>query len=205
MDLRNVKSARKMLIGLGWLLPVPCSQIAMNRWGLEVMVNLQWSKTAARTETPPLPAQDRSKNPPLLNRELSSRGSTNQKLPRAPGVQGQISEGNAPRLQHVTLDDLRDPGRLAKLYEQATRAGLLAETVATRLQWFAAAEHALAVGKRNPCGLFTSVWRRRLWHHITQADEDIARATLKMLDFGEGAWLARRVPGGDSPDATLAA
>ena len=72
---------------------------------------------------------------------------------------------------------------------QAEDWGMVRHSRASRLRWFAAAEHALAAGERNPCGLFVAVYRRGLWHHITQAQEDVARAKLRLLDFGEESRL----------------
>jgi hypothetical protein len=43
----------------------------------------------------------------------------------------------------------------------------------------AAAEHALAVGKANPPGLFVHLVRGRLWRYLRVEDEDRANATLK--------------------------
>jgi len=85
----------------------------------------------------------------------------------------------------------RDPLRLDKLYGQAVETGRLPHSEFNRLQWFAAAEHAVVVGKQNPCGLFVSLYRQKLWHHITHEQEDNARAKLKMLDYGE----VSRLPG----------
>lgn len=48
-----------------------------------------------------------------------------------------------------------------------------------------------AVGSSNPCGLFVSLCRNRLWQHITHEDEDNARAKLKMLDYGEEVHVLR--------------
>jgi hypothetical protein len=57
------------------------------------------------------------------------------------------------------------------------------------LLWFAAAEHAVAAGKQNPCGLFVAIYRKKLWSYITQEQEDHARVKLKKLDFGEESRL----------------
>jgi hypothetical protein len=53
----------------------------------------------------------------------------------------------------------------------------------------AAAEHALAVGKANPCGLFAYLIRVKLWRYLTQADEDRASAWLKAHRRGPAASL----------------
>ena len=37
----------------------------------------------------------------------------------------------------------------------------------------------MAVGKTNPCGLFITLIRNKLWRYITQADEERARKNLK--------------------------
>ena len=65
-----------------------------------------------------------------------------------------------------------------------------------RLNFFAAAEHARAVGTRNSCGLFATIVRRGLWQYITLADEDAARAKLQSLI--ENGWPHERV---DTPVA----
>lgn len=83
-----------------------------------------------------------------------------------------------PSLRHVIIDDLRDPHRLAALYDQAVSAGLVTRCEADRLNFFAAAARARAKGTSNPCGLFMALVRQRLWAYMTQADEDAARAQL---------------------------
>jgi len=192
LDLRNVKAARKQLIQLGWILPGNESQISLNRWGLPVVINLQWEDTKRTEElkTPPLEGQNEAKTPPLIDRELSySKRSINQKTQRSTGVKNKQKVVPTPNLKHIALEDLRDSARLDLLYREATQAGSLRHSEFNRLQWFAAAEHALAVGKQNPCGLFAAIYRQKLWRHITHDQEDIARAKLKRLDFGEESHL----------------
>lgn len=94
-------------------------------------------------------------------------------------------------MRHITLEDLRDSERLDQLYEEATEAGILPQSDYDRLTWFAAAERALCEGKQNACGLFVAIYRKGLWSYVTHEQEDIARAKLKRLDFGEET----RLPG----------
>ncbi len=98
-------------------------------------------------------------------------------------------------LAHHSAEDLRDPVRLDQLYREATEAGSLPCSQSSRLNWFAMAEHAMAVGKQNACGLFVALYRRKLWKYITQKQEDHARATLKKLDFGEESHLPGQMCG----------
>jgi hypothetical protein len=105
------------------------------------------------------------------------------------GVEREARKRERPTLKRTCLEDLREAGRLDCLYRQATDAGMVRASAANRLQWFAAAEHAIEAAERNPCGLFVALYRQGLWHHITQAQEDLARRKLKKLDFGEESRL----------------
>jgi hypothetical protein len=44
IGLRRVKQARQELIALGWLIPLPSRQWALNRWGALIRINLDWSR-----------------------------------------------------------------------------------------------------------------------------------------------------------------
>ena len=140
----------------------------------------------------PLPlAHNQAKVPPPIINNKPLSGSNNQKPQRASGVKNKPKNIPASSLKHIALEDLHDSARLDLLYREATEAGILKHSEFNRLQWFAAAEHALAVGKQNHCGLFAAIYRQKLWRHITHEQEDHARAKLKMLDFGEES----RLPG----------
>jgi len=190
VDVRNVKAARKTLTESGWLVPGEASQTCLNRWGLPVIINLSWGAGAhGDEESPPRKEDSASKSPPPnINKELSSR-SMNQKLTRRAGGEKEVKKAGSPTLKRIAPEDLTEPIRLDRLYEEAAGCGIVPRSCASRLQWFAAAEHALAAGDRNPCGLFAAMYRRGLWQHITQAQEDLARVKLKKLDFGEESWL----------------
>lgn len=186
LNSRNVKRERKRLTEIGWLLLCESSQHQLNRWGMALIVNLQWLNNRENKKVPPPKTKNDTKvPPPIKNKKLSYKRNINQKPLRKSGVQNRTGFDSMPTLGHITLEDLRDPERLDKLYREATEAGILPHSQFNRLQWFAAAERALVVGKQNPCGLFAAIYRQKLWHHITHEQEDIARVKLKMLDFGE--------------------
>jgi hypothetical protein len=44
VGLRRVKEARQELIAMGWLIPLPSTQWALNRWGAVIRINLDWSR-----------------------------------------------------------------------------------------------------------------------------------------------------------------
>ncbi len=189
LDFRNCKAAKKQLVQLGWIIPCEEHQTAMNRWGQPVIINLQWDETHIDAKTPPQSQKKSAKTPPPINNQQPLSRSINQKTQRVTGIQNQIPFYSRPCIEHVTIEDLRNPARLDQLYQQATEAGSLPHSESNRLAWFAAAERALSTGKNNPCGLFVSLYRQKLWHHITQEQEDHARAKLKKLDFDEDSHL----------------
>lgn len=193
LDLRNVKASRKQLIRLGWIVPCDANQTSLNRWGLPVVINLHWEYSEKRKDvkSPPPVEHSGSQPPPLCIYKQPLTGSNNQKLETASGVQNRTRSEKKESLKNITLEDLRKPERLERLFRWAVAAGSVLFSESSRLAWFSAAEHALQVGKQNPCGLFVALYRRRLWHHINQEQEDRARVKLKMLDFGQDS----RLPG----------
>jgi len=189
VDVRNVKAVRKEVIDQGWLRPLSSSQMSLNRWGKAVIVNLNHSfrSMGPQAQSPPRLSSSRSKSSPLYNnRKLSTRFGNHKLLQsRKPGAQMGEKKKKQPYLKRLLPDDLQNPARLNALYGQATETGILPAIPATRLQWFAAAERALERGTRNPCGLFVSIFQKKLWHHITDTQEDAARVKLAKLDYGE--------------------
>jgi hypothetical protein len=188
VNVRNVKAARKHLVGMGWLVPVSTRQTCLNRFGQRVRVNLEWSRndiSAKPKRSPPRPLSTTGSPPPYKDKKLSSRIYMNQKPGNgAPGVSEKRGRGAEPTLHHVVAEDLADVGRLSALHRQAIEAGLISQSECDRLRLFAAAEHAKAIGTKNPCGLFATIVRRRLWAFITQDDEDAAVRTLKRSESG---------------------
>ena len=61
---------------------------------------------------------------------------------------------------------------------------LVTDSEGDRLKFVAAAEHARVIGTKNPCGLFVRLVRGKLWHFLTQGDEDAASLRLKRHLFG---------------------
>jgi len=88
-----------------------------------------------------------------------------------------------PTLRDVTLEDLRDVGRVLALGEQARARGWVTGSEADRLHVVAAAVHARRVG-RDACRLFVALLRDRRWEVITQEDEDTAQWRLRDYLYG---------------------
>ena len=90
-----------------------------------------------------------------------------------------------PTLHHITLADLRDTTRVLRLYTQAIAAQLVQQTEAERLLFVALAQHVLARQPKNPGGLFMHLLTHRLFHVITQAEEEAAQQRLKRVLYGD--------------------
>ena len=89
-----------------------------------------------------------------------------------------------PTLRNVTSEDLKDTGRLLELYRQAVAEGLVTSSERDRLRFVAAAEHAQVIGTRNAPGLFIRLVKGKLFHFLTQDDEDAANTRIKRHLFG---------------------
>lgn len=85
----------------------------------------------------------------------------------------------APRLQHVTLPDLKDTARLLALYAQSVQAKLIGPSEAERLTFVGLAQHVLAQHPENAGGLFRYLLTHRCFHFVTQEEEDAAQQRLK--------------------------
>lgn len=77
-----------------------------------------------------------------------------------------------PTLRDVRMEDLRDTRRLLALYDQAVKSGLIRDSEHMRIEFMSLAEHALAEGTTNPCGLFVYLVRNKRFDAITLRDED---------------------------------
>jgi hypothetical protein len=94
----------------------------------------------------------------------------------------------------VVPEDLADTGRLLELYAQAVAQGLVAASEWGRLRFVAAAEHARAIGTKNPSGLFASLVRAGTLHFATEGDETAASVRLRRHLYG-GASPGRSAAG----------
>ncbi len=186
-----MKAARKRLVALGWLTALPAPQWYKNRFGNRVEVNQHWvgpssvSATHHQASTTRLPRRlalsTTRTPPPVPDKKLLTEYKNQKPAFRGPAGawSGRRRQGRtAPTLANVSREDLRNIERLLKLFDLAVEQRLLKASEHARLQFVAAAEHALAIGTRNPPGLFAQLVRKGLWRFINQADEDRARRRM---------------------------
>lgn len=182
VDERNVKAARGRLERMGVLARRPASQTAMNRWGIPAAFNLLWDG-GDRSETPPPNTLSTIQTPPPRETGNSSFGRSENQKPGAPDPIGvRKRTGRGPSLARVLVADLRAPHRLLVLLRQARGRGYVGESEADRLAFFAAAERALRLGRRNAPGFFATMVRKGLWHHVSLADESKASQRFREID-----------------------
>jgi len=191
---RNVKRARSWVKDAGWLRNVSTPAAHVNAFGARVEINLDWSAgfptaVAENAKTPPRNTPHDTKTPPLVHKHKLLSGSENPSPPatQRTGACTQAVQQPPPDLRHIEAHDLGDPIRLNGLFAQAVRQKLVRGSLSDRLRFFAAAEHALRVGRRNPCGLFAAIVRRGLWAYISQVDEDRAATQLRLAERRKGA------------------
>jgi hypothetical protein len=218
IDLRNVKASRKFLTETLHLLEcVPLPQSLQNRYGQKIIINLLWHGAAvdksmhARSGLPPPPPQTDTGLPPLKEHRKPLRELKHQK-PASRGQGAGVLEGKGeeiPTLRHIVPDDLTDTARLLRLFDEARSKGLIGGSESDQLTFVATAERARLRAIRNAPGFFAELVRRRLWHFVTQDDEDRAHERLRQHFYGrrgEGRPPARcRPEGALSRDALFVA
>jgi len=175
---RAARSARAELIRLGWISRDTGSfQRKLNRDGAYFLINKAWGRVA-REFAPPRAERSRGFAPPLKRLETPS-DNKNQKLMKRDGSGFcEKVRGGRPRLRNILPEDIRKPGRLRELFEQAIRAGWIERSEANLLNFAGAAVRAnRAAG--DSVRIFVGIVRKRLWHHISHEDEERGRAVLK--------------------------
>ena len=117
----------------------------------------------------------RDKKPYYVNRNQKPQVSPK---PRSGVLMKQTGEGE-PNIRNVSFEDLLSFSRTETLYRQACRIGLLNQSEASKLNFIAAAVHAKNIKEGDPVRVFMSIIRRGLFHHVTQAEEERARAAIR--------------------------
>jgi hypothetical protein len=131
----------------------------------------------------PPPSEKCSKIAPPYRDKKPSKELRNQKAQASASNQSgvfskQIGQERKPNLFDVQLEDLQSFDRTEALYEQAVKTKLIQNSESNFLNWIAAAVRAKSCESRDPVRVFVGIVRKKLWHHITQADEERARVGI---------------------------
>jgi len=175
--IRAVKEARARLLKLGVLRSVAADQLRLNRLGSPQVVSLDWG-----SEPAPRHRQSTTESaPPKKHKELSSRRVDHQEPARAAVPAGARTRAKEPDLNNITVEDLKDPWRLAALFKQARLRGWVRRTEADVLNFLAVADFAASSGAHNAPGLFVWAVRGNNWDRIRLVNEDAARVLMRRL------------------------
>lgn len=160
------------------------------------------SFSTTRVSTPNTGFGSRLSTPIKTN--ASSKEELKNHKPRSARPNGVCTEQGGelpkPNLRKVIKQDLSSIPRLLQLFEQARAHGLMQNGHLHQLNFIAAAEHARVRGSNNPPGLFMHVVRKKLWHFITEADEDAVRAKLSQHLYGFSGMEPPRAPAPSEDD-----
>jgi hypothetical protein len=170
LSMRSVRAARADMVRLGLIgRDRASSQWKLNRTGAYFSWNLAWS---GASRVAPRRAAPASHPAPLIERPETPNGSRRDQKPAGSGVL------RKPDIRSVREEDLRRLDTLDELYRQAVRARILDGTESEVLNFVGAAVRAITSEVRAPERVFMGIVRRRLWGHVTQAQEARARAGL---------------------------
>lgn len=172
---RSVHSARNWLVRAGFLTQEVVHQLVMNRWGGKFSVRLL-QPVSAGAKSIAQSAKGKSA-PPSFNRSKILQYQENNKPAYA--ASGVCTENlPEPTIRSIRPEDLRQMPRLEKLYRQATEAGWIPNCEAGIRNFVCAALRATRAGGRVGA-VFVGIVRKKLWHHVTQEQEDRAMRVLK--------------------------
>lgn len=173
---RAVKDARTRLVELGVFRLLRADQIRLNRFGRPLVICLRWLSESAHRS-----AQSTTDSAPLRDHKKLSTRVDHQKPAQATDAAGARTRANEPNLNDVTVEDLKDPWRVAALFKQARKRGWVRRCRADILAVYSAAVHSLRIGTLNPPGLFRSIVEHRAWMYLSNADDDRAQQMLRRL------------------------
>ncbi|MDL5047330.1 hypothetical protein QQ054_15025 [Oscillatoria amoena NRMC-F 0135] len=193
---RSVHAARKWLMRVGFLSQEVVHQLVMNRWGAKFVVRLTQRLTpraekprrSGRSQsvygTPVVGATARADGagtesaPPSLNRSLKVLHNQINNKPAFAASGVCTADLPEPTLRSIRPEDLRQMPRLEKLYRQAVQAAWVEPCEAGLRNFVCAALRATRAGGRVGA-IFVGIVRNRLWHHVTQEQEDRAMKVLR--------------------------
>lgn len=192
---RTVKRAAAVVKSMSWVSCMYTRSRWTQRYGPVVQVNVAWQYSSI--ESPPRETPISTESPPPIRKQelLSDTRNQEPRRRRASGSCGRVARDSGA-LMCLEVEELREPVRLQQRFQATVAAGVVEPGAASELRFFAAAEHALRVAERNPCGLFVSTLVHHRWGFITQWDEDRARERLRhrssVAEVGAGHQPERR-------------
>jgi hypothetical protein len=89
-----------------------------------------------------------------------------------------------PILNNIVIEDLQSFYRTEELYFQAIKANWINDSENNFLNFLAAAVRAKTLKSGDPVRVFVGIVKKKYFMHITQAEEERARAAIKKFRYG---------------------
>jgi hypothetical protein len=209
ISLRSAQNLRSWLILQGWLKPDTKShQLKLNRTGAYCEFDLEKIGTVATPDNleesadfaypPPKKNTDFAypiyKNYNLLPTEEDYKNHNGGSDEPKPKESSGVCKQTKPKIKNIKLPDLVCPIRLELLYRDAIETRLITDSVSSRLNFIATTIRSLTLGragKGDTVRIFAGIIRRKLFHVISQHQEEQARAFIRehygdISQFGAG-------------------
>lgn len=183
----TVVEVRTWLTSVGWMATASyAKQCVTNKRG--TLFTMAVPEAPKSTPTQPAECPKIGYPPPkecpkigkLIKEPESSSKEEYKNQKRATGVCKQTK----PSIRNVQLSDLQHPARLEELFIDAVSRNVIAHTAPEKLSFFGAAIRALAVqaaGKGDAIRVFMGIVHKRLWHYVSNEQEEQAHALLCKL------------------------
>ena len=175
---------KKLSVPVRWLTAGEKTHITGRlRGSLSLHMGRHWVvQTGSEAVLVPLRGASVTRNGRSVTVTLGEDGSKrleNQRRARAAGLR-------------VTAQDLKDPKRLMRLYEQAVERGLVSKTEPDRLKFFSAAQYVYRTKSQKPPALFHWIVANNKWDRVRGADEDRASQQVKQQLYGPSRRASKR-------------
>ena len=95
-----------------------------------------------------------------------------------------VEKEKPPTIKNITFDDFKSFYRTEELYFQAVKAKWVTDSENSFLNWMSAAVRAKTITNGDSVKIFVGIVRKKLFTHITQAEEERARAAIKKFRYG---------------------
>ncbi len=207
LSLRSVKSARKELIDLNIISADTGShQWKLNKTGAYFTINLDWVEiktpeliilcsNSVDNSAPtfpsfaPLPTEKCTHFAPPYKNKKTPNGSKYQEAQSEAVISSGVFTKHAKKekpatLNNIQVEDLQSFYRTEELYHQAVSAHWIEDSEHSFLMWVSAAVRAKSQKDADQVRLFVAIVKRKLFHFITNEQEERARKGIQKFRYG---------------------
>jgi hypothetical protein len=189
LSIRSVKAARAKLIDLEMISKDESStQVKLNRTGSYFSVitarkSVDKSDSARVIFAPPIVKKSPEFAPPYKDKK-TPYGSKNQKSTSGFLIKRVGGEERKPTINNIVIEDLQSFYRTEELYFQAVKANWINDSENNFMNFLAAAVRAKTLKNGDSVKVFVAIVRKKLFAHITVAEEERARAAVRKFRYG---------------------